>query len=177
MHALWANPCLKHAWLIFCAERNTGHESGFLARYFLSLGSKKLCAIAEREDGDYGWWTTGVSKPEYGYAARFQMINRSVCYMKDFVCANPWLKSNERRQITKTKFEEQMRRYGPVEIAPKTALSTSRVGISGKVDKDGKISKMHTDDLMMVFTMAMHIWNRLLEKKVPNINYNEIFGQ
>jgi hypothetical protein len=111
--------------------------------------------------------------------------------MKDFICTNPWLDVASRRQTTKAKFEEQLKRFKPVLTSPKDPHSTPKITVSGlldgygdkfltpstgKTDKEGKVSGMFKDDLMCAFSLNMFLWDQLFNRKVPNFNYQLVFA-
>lgn len=168
--------CFRNSWLLFCPERNLGHEGGYLAEPFQNLHQKNV-ALAQYENKDYGWWTDNAAKINYAYKTREFMAMGAVRFMKDWVCTNPWIQPEERKKITKMKFEEQMKRFRPVTTNVKDPHSIPRMTISGKVDKDGKISGSFQDDLMMAFCMGIYIWHLIIMRQVMYLNYSLLFPQ
>ena len=97
--------------------------------------------------------------------------------MKDFICINPFINDEfERRKTIRSKFEEQLYRFRVVTTTPKQAHSIPKQTVSGKVDKEGKISGMFQDDLVMSFTMNLYIWEELIFRRVPNFPYQMVFN-
>lgn len=168
--------CFRNSWILFCPERNLGHEGGYLAQPFSELHPKNK-PLAQYEEKDYGWWTDNAAKINYAYKTREIMATGGVRYMKNWVCTNPWLPPEDRRKITKTKFEEQMRRFRPVTTSVKDPHNIPRMTVSGKVDKDGKISGSFQDDLMMAFCMSIYLWHLIIMRQVLYLNYATIFPQ
>jgi len=171
--AIRAHPQMQNAWIIFCCERNMAHEAGFLTEPVLK--HRNTVAIAQHDVNDYGWWTDLQTKVQAAYKARHCMAMESVGYMKDFICTNPWLDPKTRRQITKAKFEEQLKRYKPVVTNPKDPHSTPKVTVSGKTNKEGKVSGTFNDDLMSTFCLNVYLMEMLLLRKIPNFNYQVVF--
>lgn len=99
----------------------------------------------------------------------------AVAYMKDWICVNRWLDPKTRKQITESKFREQIKRYKPVATAPKDPHSVPKVTVSGKTNKEGKVSGTFKDDIMSTFCLNMHLFDLLLLKKIPNFNYDIVF--
>lgn len=153
-----------------------GHEGGYLAKPFMDLNTKNI-ALSQYEEKDYGWWTDNNAKINYAYKTREFMAMGAVRYMKDWVCVNPWIKPEDRRKITKQKFEEQMKRFRPVTTSVKDPHMIPRMTVSGKVDKDGKISGAFQDDLMMAFCMGIYIWHMIIMRQVMYLNYSVLFPQ
>ena len=120
--------------------------------------------------------TDNQTKVRCAYKARECMVMHSVFYMKDFICTNPWLDASTRRQTTKAKFEEQLKRFKPVLTSPKDPHSTPKITVSGKTDKEGKVSGMFKDDIMCAFSLNMFLWDQLFSRKVPNFNYQLVFA-
>jgi hypothetical protein len=106
------------------------HEAGFLTEPFLQLHQKNI-GIAQYEHNDYGWWTDNAHKVKSAYRARQYFALGTLCYMKNLVCANPFEKEGDRRKTVKAKFEEQIKRYRPVEAETTNPHSVARVTISG----------------------------------------------
>ena len=100
----------------------------------------------------------------------------SIVYMKDMICTNPFVDPSDRRKKTKAKFEEQLKRYKPVMTTPKDPQSTPKMTVSGKTDKEGRISGMFKDDLITNFALNMYLWDLLLTRKVQNFNYQMVFA-
>lgn len=168
--------CFRDAWLIFCPERNLGHEGGYLTQPFMEIHPKNI-AVAQYTHSDYGWWTDNQGKINYGYKTRELMAMGSIRFMKDWICTNPWLSPQERKKITRSKFEEQLKRFRPVTTPVKDPQSIPRMTVSGKVDKDGKVSGTFRDDIMMAFCMNIYIWYLIMMRQVANFNYQLVFAQ
>lgn len=166
------------------------HEAGFLTLEHQKLHPKNI-SLAQHELKDYGWWTDYSSKVKYAFKVSQLQINfklilkkarslialDNVFIMKDFICANPFVDEHTRRDVLDSKFREQVQRFRVVTTKPKEAHSIPRVTVSGKVDKDGKISGSHQDDLMMAFCMNLYVWEQLMERAVPNFDYQTVFGR
>jgi hypothetical protein len=172
--AIRERPQFRDSWLVLVCERNTGHESGFLADPFKKLHPKNI-AVAQYEDGDYGWWTEVGDKQKYAFKTRECMMVGAMCFMKDWICTNPWLRPEERHKTTRAKFEEQIKRVRPVMTQPKEPHSTPRMTISGKVDKEGKISGTFRDDLAMSLLINIYVGHMLQTNQVPNFPYSRVF--
>jgi hypothetical protein len=151
------------------------HEAGFLTKEFMDLHHKNI-GVAQYDHTDYGWWTDNAAKVKYGYKTRELMMLGCVTFMQDWICINPWIKADERKRSTLSKFTEQVKRYRPVATTPSEPHSTGRITLSGKVDKDGKISGTFKDDIMVALTMNLYLWEELSLRRVPNFNYKAVFG-
>lgn len=165
----------QSAWLVLCVERNTGHESGYLSDEFLKFS--KTVAIAQHETKDYGWWTDHALKLKAAYKLRKSMAEGSLVLMKDFVCSNPWIPAEKRREKTMNKFVEQIKRYKLVENERSTPHANTKVTVSGKVDKDGKISGTFKDDIITMLGINLHLWDKLILREIPTFDYASVFNQ
>lgn len=103
-------------------------------------------------------------------------MQECVSIMKDFVCANPWLKPEERRKTMMAKFQEQFQRFRITATEPKTPHSIPRVTVSGKIGNDNKISGSHQDDLMVALCMNLYLWEQLITRTISHFNYRRVFG-
>ena len=163
-----------HAWIIFCCERNMAHEGGFIAKVVLSF--KKTRCVSQHEGNDYGWWTNEENKSRYAFTARDHIMHQGVRYVEDLICMNPWMSADTRAKETREKFENQMRHYLAYQRENTDPLRRSRVGVSGKITKDGRVSKTAKDDLMLTFTLNLWIWDEILAHRVDNFPYHEVFS-
>lgn len=176
-----SHPNLSDARILFCCESNMAHEAGFLSnevkKYHNSeiitdgRKGKKTGAIAE------GWFTTNEIKVSQAYDAWDIVSQNGVTFIKDWVCASPFVKNPiKRRRETREKFVEQLKRYSEIEMPTKDPLSTPRSGVSGCVDKEGRSSSSFTDDLCTAFCLGIHLWKLLRRRQVPHFAYSRVFG-
>ncbi len=110
------------------------HEAGFLSNEVRKYHNSEIItdgrkgrsgALAE------GWLTTNDIKVTQAYDAWDIVSQNGVTFLKDWVCANPFVKNPiKRRKETKEKFSEQLKRYSEIEIPTKDPLSTPRSGVS-----------------------------------------------
>jgi hypothetical protein len=150
------------------------HEAGFLANEVKKFDKVEL--IAERGGDDYGWWTTNISKVKQAYAAWAALSTGQIQFLSDWVCENPYTPDKvKRRSETLEKFGEQLRRYGEYEMATKNALSIPKVGVSGCIDKEGRVSGLFNDDLAIAFCMNIWLWGLLCRREIEGFNYSRIF--
>ncbi len=174
MSGLRKHPWIDGAWLMFAAETNTGHESGHLVTELKKM--KRVYAIREKEDGEYGWRTDNKAKVHYAWSARAKMASDAVFLMKDLVCKNPWVeKEDVRRQKVVEKFYDQMSRYQIVELAQHSAATPARVTTSGKVNQEGRIQAGKNDDLFFTFTMNLGLWEYIINRSIRTLPYETLF--
>lgn len=168
-----------HAHIVVCVERNTAHEAGFLCdavREGLRHSRISFIAQNEKNPADVGWWTDAPVKTQMAYALQYVLNEDRLSYAEDMVCKNMWLDESDRLEKTKKKVMEQLPRYritltGLSETNP---TATPRISVSGKVDKDGKLSKGFKDDLIVSLSGNIFFYRKLYEKSLPNLNYNEL---
>jgi hypothetical protein len=173
--ALRVHPWLSQAYILFVGEKNSGHDSGHVARPLLE-GFKGIIPVKEHENKDYGWWTSNNAKLKYAYSCRYALTMGSVFVMKDCVTVNPWIKGPpDKRIFTYNKLVAQMKRYKPTYTTPTTAFSARKVTVSGKVDEHGKLSSGVNDDLFMTFTMACHFLDEFMYRRIPNLDYDLLY--
>lgn len=99
----------------------------------------------------------------------------SVRIMSDMICSNPFVPDeNERRTTVLAKFKEQIERFRVIPTKKKQAHSKSIVTVSGKVDKEGRISGSLQDDLMMAFCMNVDIWEKLVKREIATFPYSRV---
>jgi hypothetical protein len=146
------------------------HEAGFTAQYVLEQFPGSI-AISQDVQNDYGWWTDHPTKMRYAYSFRHHMLTESVFYSKNLVVTNPWLDPAKRHSTTLAKFEEQMKRYKLVQNELKNPLAIAKTSVSGKVDKEGKVSGTFNDDLMFAVTMATWMKDTIIVGTMPNFPY------
>lgn len=169
------HPWLEHAWIMFVAEKNTGHESGHLVRELRKM--QRIYAIRQNNNVEYGWWTDNKAKVSYAHAARAKMAENSVFMMHEVVCKNPWVQPEDvRRRKVIEKFYDQMSRYQLIEMEPHSAATPARVTVSGKVDPEGRMQKGKNDDLFFTFTMNIGIWKEITERNIPTMPYQTLFS-
>lgn len=165
-------PELQSAKIIFCAERNMAHEAGFIAK-FVKREFPRSYAIAQKPDNDYGWYTTHDQKIQYAMALVACMSNEALVFSKQMRCATPTFLGTsvpeERLATIKQKLFEQMGRYRMVQSQSHNALFIPRSTVSGKVDKEGRVSGAFNDDL--IFSLSMCIWltRELLLNRIPHM--------
>ncbi len=134
----------------------------------------KVIPISETGDDDYGWYTKPGNPLKYVQVASRYMMMDSVQFMKDLVCENPLMDPKNRRDVTVKKFKEQLYKLKPIQSKQMDPLTIPRVGVSGKVNNEGKVSSMFNDDLAMSFSMGMYLFDLFLERRIPGIDYHGI---
>jgi hypothetical protein len=174
LRGLRKHPVLSNAWIVFCCERNTAHEAGFLADEVTAY--EKHALIAEKGDDDWGWWSTNSTKTQQAYAAWSSVSLGQVSFLKNWVCENPMVDGVSRRKHTKDKFTEQLRRYSEYAMQTRDPLSIPRTGVSGVADKEGKASSTFNDDLAFCFCFNIWLIEKLRRHQVPGFPYFKVFN-
>lgn len=105
----------------------------------------------------------------YGRTLRSTFLQDSLVYAKKLVCVNPFLEESKRLSTTKSKMEEQLRRLKYVTNDVKTPLAVTRQTISGKTNKDGKISGSFSDDLAMALMINLWMCEGVIYRTLPNL--------
>lgn len=170
IEAIKSEESLKGARIMFFGERNVGHEIGHFQRVLAEY--EMTYTYKQRADRDYGIWTDDGMKMAYAMAAQREMAKGCVHYYKNMVCSNRELDANTRKEVTIRDFQEQASRYRLVSSAPRTAHSTAKVTVSGKVGKDGRLNNNFNDDLFFAFTGALGVHDLLVTKRLENMDYS-----
>lgn len=156
-------------------ERNTGRESGRLAKLFLTRPS--TYCIKEKPGGpDYGWWTGAQSKNEYTQQLWIKMSEGAVYYLDTMVCVNPWQDALHRRETTVKEFEEQIARFQTVTRPNKNPFQKPSITTSGKVGHDGTLQQGVDDDMALSFAMNLYITMRIQTRSIQGVDYTKLLG-
>lgn len=172
--ALRAHPLLRSAHIIFAPERNTGHEGDFLRREILNFPRLHVCYEYGPERGA-GVWTTRDVKLKYGFTLKFIFDTKNVSIWEHFVCANRYQDAATRKAETIAKLKEQMGRYRIIYNETENPFGTNSTTLSGKTNKEGKITKNAKDDLVFSFSMATGILDCITMRMFPWFNYEALY--
>jgi hypothetical protein len=172
----------EHPWLssrathkVLTVERNTGFESGRLAKMFLRRPST-YCVKEKPASHDYGWWTSAQSKNEYTQQMWIKMAEGAIYYLDTMVCTNPWQDALNRRERTVKEFEEQIARFQVVNKANKNPFQKPSITTSGKVGHDGTLQQGVDDDMAMSLAMNLYITMRIQTRTIQGVDYNKLLG-
>lgn len=160
VNALRAHPLLRNAHIIFAPERNTGHEGDFLRRALQNFPRMHFCYEKGPENG-CGVWTTHALKVSYGFSMRYQFSTRNISLWDQFICANPYQDPATRAGETISKLKEQMGRYRIVYTETDNPHGRNNTTLSGKVNKEGKITKNAKDDICFALSMAICLLDKI----------------
>lgn len=164
----------QQARICFCVERNMAHEAGFITEMVINKFPGTI-GITQNPDNDYGWWTDHGQKIRYAMSLRQTFLENSIVYSDRLVCVNPFMEESRRMTATKAKFEEQLSRYKIIASDSQSAVSTPKFSVSGKTDKDGKISRSFNDDIVFAMSMACWMATSISANTLPNFPYDEGF--
>jgi hypothetical protein len=174
--ALRRHAWLQNSWFVFVCERNTGRESGHIANCVLRNNIGRTMCVRMKEGRDYGVWTSFTMKSGYAAAGRARINDRSVRFMAEHVCTNPFARSSatakDIRDASREELFKQLSTVREVATSPVSAFQQQKFSVSGKVGEDGKIVRGQNDDLAMVFMMACYYVSMLLERRIPFLDYN-----
>lgn len=173
-------PELQGSKFIFCAERNMAHESGFIA-FFVREQFPGSYAIMQHANNDYGWYTTHDQKIRYAYSLVGRLAEDSLVFSHRALCGQPEFlgtlattANEERWQSIKNKLYEQLSRYRVVQSAVHNALTIAKTTVSGKVDKEGRVSGSFNDDLVFALSMSTWLCSELLQRRLPNFPHDQV---
>jgi len=166
------HPFFSDCWIVFCCERNTAHESHFLAEVAKKFKPIHLYTENINNPDDYGKRTTAASKlNEVRALQRFLATSiPSAGFVDNWVACNfllPTRKTPAQLQsIMKEKLVDQMTRYNIQESAASQKGGVVRYTVSGKVDCDGNASIHYKDDLMVAFAMNAGLHDEILNRNI-----------
>lgn len=167
---------LKHAKIMFVAERNSGTTAGFLCNPIYNM--RNVICLKQHKDKDFGWWTTQEDKMESARAMESKFSEGSMALMQRFVCANPLVPDElQRVKRTYTEFVSQLKKYKYINLPNPSIRHTKNLvrSVSGKcATSDGKIQKGSNDDMVVALGMNLLIWKRIFQFKVPGLPYQEL---
>ena len=176
MNRLRAHPALEKTHIIFCGERNTGHEVQYLSQILQVFSNTSI--ISQKGTDDEGWWTDQYNKQIQLENADHALGTKQVRFLTDWVTAYRFAKDSdvERRKKIGNQLESELKRYGEHEKSSSDPSSAPKVFISGRVAEDGSRENAVRDDL--AFSMCFAIWLcwLIIRRIAPGPNYEEIFG-
>jgi len=95
---------------------------------------------------------------------------------QNFICANPFSENPETRaQEALVKFFDQLKRFRIVSEVSENPGSMKKATVSGKVNKEGKVSKSAHDDLAFVVSMATGVMDKLYLRAVDWFDYVRVW--
>lgn len=196
------NAWTRDAWIVLFAERNTGHESGHLAavlRRFTKTAAfvqpksdahiKKLnprSADADNElilnymreaEKNPGWVTNYTNKNEFRVDLRSALVQDRIFYLDGCVSENPFLRDMrqaERFPYHKNKIEEQLARCRVFVKSVAYDTAPDKVYWSGKVNADGQKQGGYNDDLAMMLSAAISLWDKAMKGELPGFPYEYV---
>lgn len=159
----------KAATIVFCAERNTAHESHFLAESVKKFGPCYLYTENIHNPDDYGKRTTGTSKVnEVRILQKF--LNLDAGFMKGWIATNNFStitrEPEQLRQLMKEKIIDQMSRYNIRLTGYYGTADLPRYVVTGKADPDGNRSSRYKDDIMIALGIAASIVEQINNREL-----------
>lgn len=155
------------------------HEAGFLANAVRkAFNHSRVSFICQRDPADVGWWTDYITKYKMAYSMRFHFsMPGGLQFADEMICCNPWLPEDTRLKTAKDKFLDQIKRYKIVisGISATNPTSNPRVSVSGKTNKEGRVSTSFADDLAFCISANLYLNDLLLTRQLPYFNYEEVF--
>lgn len=174
--AIRQDPLLRDAHLIFAPERNTGHEGDFMWHAIARFPPITPCWEKGQQNGA-GVWTTPQSKMRYGMALKYQFVARSISVYKRFICVNPYVDPGKREKELMLKFIDQLKRFRIFYPISENPGSQKKATLSGKVNKEGKVSHNAHDDLAMTLAMACSMLDMLEMRQVDWFDYVRVWPE
>jgi len=172
LEAIIKDPRFMDARIIFCSEKNMGHEACFISQYVVEH-FRNVIIVSKDGDVDYGLYSSHVSKVQQAYITWEAMRRHTIKFAKNWICTNPFLDDNiDKCAYTKTKLHEQLSRYKSFELTVDSVGGRmNKQVVSGKADDSGKIIKNYTDDLAFNFCYNLWLIEQILGKYLPNIQF------
>lgn len=173
LDALETHPWLRFAMRIFLAERNSAMQSGELAR-IVRKRPRTYC-IRQKDDRDFGWWTSSKEHGEWAVSLREKMQSGSVFFMKDWIAMDLDGKTNmfEKKEKMHRQLIEQASRLKEEKEKITKPGQIARSHVSGKTDTNGKIVDGQNDDLAVTLAMNTTIAKKLILRiDVPTVPFD-----
>ena len=127
----------------------------------------------QEKEGKYGIWTTNDSKKMCAaYFEDYLNAPDQLVYSKDFVCANPFVRSDLRAGKVKEMLFQQLGKFRKRWVEPENGKGPATLIISGKVDNEGKLVQGQNDDLVMALIILSY-WATKWKRGKLNVNYGQ----
>lgn len=132
------------------AEANLGDQAQMLAQMALRVYKDKVDILCEK-DHCYGIFTKPGDPERYVLRMSDKLNEDGIFFHEKVVCANPYLKPDERLEMAMREFKRQAFSFRAIHIVPASITSRVRVLYSGKVGADNKRAAGQKDDMWMAF--------------------------
>ena len=161
-------PALSNSYIVFCAERGTGHDSSLFA-HALDNQFQPCHMLSKTGDSDkLGWNTSPESKIKQLNVATMAVQEDTVHFLEGWVHENGFEPST--REGVMKKFTTQLSQYGTYES------EKGNICVSGKYDYETrKINPNSLDDMASNFCFTLGIMHELLLQEVPGVPYERLF--
>lgn len=164
LKGLRKHPLLAKSIIVFCAERNTGHDAGYLADVVKNYPPFHLVTQRGYEgrhekmsEDDYGFWTNARSKDRQAQHVWSIMTMNEPGLLQNWICENPFMDPDTRKLETLEKTRDQLLRYHQDEKGRYT----------GKTDLSGNPG--YNDDIATTIFMTLFINALMCDGRLPQI--------
>lgn len=179
MLALQQHPWCRHANLLFMGESNLGGV-GLVFGYM--DGVERFVPLKSEANHDWGLRTTAQNKRLMAAAGARKLQEQAVFFSEQMVVANrfarrkhPQWTDEQHRAEVRRQFSDELRRLRYHMRVPQSAHTTPALGVSGKLDEEGRPRDGFNDDLATAFCMNAFVWPLLHARKLPGLDYAALF--
>lgn len=181
MLALQAHPWLRYANLLFMGESNLGGV-GLVFGYMQDI--ERFVPLKSEAGHDWGLRTTAQNKRVMAHEGARKLREQAVFFCEQMVVSNrfarqrhpQWSDDQHRREIRR-QFSDELRRLRYFQRVPQNAHSQPSLGVSGKLDEEGRPRDGFNDDMAVAFCMNAFVWPLLHARKLPGLNYAALFAR
>lgn len=168
---MYNHPWLKKTIFVLFVERNIAAGPYAIERVMATKQRKYIITDPIRDVS--GWWTTHSMKSQYVVTGASEIRQNRLVFIKDFICENPWLPYDTRKEIILNKLHEQLPRF---RLKPPSEVSSTRrlPLITGKLDENGKMVRGAKDDLAFITFAAIYFVVNIGAESIPGLNYRFI---
>lgn len=125
-----------------------------------------------------GYWMDSKMKSAFRTDLRNALVEERIYYYAngisgDIIAAHNYTRE-ERFALNKQKLEEQMSRARIFVMSSAFDVSPDKVHWSGKVDADGRKQSGYHDDLVMILSAAVSLWEKAMSGHLPGFPYERV---
>lgn len=179
LRALQRHPWLRYANLLFMGERNSGGSVGTILGYVQQCRDiERFFPLKQDAKKDWGFFTDSVNKPLMAEAGRNKLEEGAVCFLQDMVVSNrakrekhSFWSDDQHRDDMKSMLYDQLRRLRYHLTVPNTPYGQTHLGVSGKLDDEGRPRSGYDDDVAIAFCMNLYVWVLFNRRRLPGLNY------
>lgn len=166
-----ADQRFTYARIIFCPEKNMGHEGSFLGLEVIS-NYRNVEIVSKDGNEDYGLYTSKESKIKGAFEMWSVCNRRALRFAENWICENPLDNNIDRKDDLKSKLREQLLNYRMHSVLVRGTDRVTQV-ISGKRDEEGNVMPNANDDMAFGMCFVLYVISMIFDRKIPKIYFED----